>query len=223
MNKKLLIFDFDDTLTDNSERDFQSFQNVINKYNLEFISKEKIFEWRKSGRTSEFILKQMIKSDDKKLFEKCFKHRSTFLKKKSSYMDYVKLKSDTIEILSQLNKENHILILNSIQSDHQKFLDIIEQLEIKKYFQKIFTSKLTKSKNSFYDRCNVKKSLYLEILSEFTDIKNILIIGNLFSDIIPANDLNIDTLLIKGSFGFDISSNIQHTKIIELKEIYDFI
>jgi hypothetical protein len=127
-----------------------------------------------------------------------------------------------MEILSQLNK-NHILILNSIQSNHQDFLDVIEQFEIKKYFQKIFTSKLNKSKNSFSDRYNVKKSLYLEILSEFTNIKNILVIGNLFSDIIPANDLNIETLLIKGSFGFDTSSNVQHTKIIELNEIYDFI
>lgn len=222
MNKKLIIFDFDDTLTDNSERDFQSFLNVINEYNFELISREKIFEWRKLGKTSEFVLKQLIKSNDEILFEKCFKQRSSFLKQNSSYIDYVKLKLGTMEILSQLNK-NHILILNSIQSNHQDFLDVIEQFEIKKYFQKIFTSKLNKSKNSFSDRYNVKKSLYLEILSEFTNIKNILVIGNLFSDIIPANDLNIETLLIKGSFGFDTSSNVQHTKIIELNEIYDFI
>ena len=31
MEKKLIIFDFDDTLTDNSQRDFQSFQYIIKK------------------------------------------------------------------------------------------------------------------------------------------------------------------------------------------------
>ena len=45
MNKKLIIFDFDDTLTDNSERDLNSFQHIVKKFNLKSIDKNEIFDW----------------------------------------------------------------------------------------------------------------------------------------------------------------------------------
>ena len=37
MKKKIIIFDFDDTLTDNSERDLKSFEHIIKKFNLQLI------------------------------------------------------------------------------------------------------------------------------------------------------------------------------------------
>ena len=45
MNKKLIIFDFDDTLTDNSERDLQSFQHIINNVQgLQHINKNSMVD-----------------------------------------------------------------------------------------------------------------------------------------------------------------------------------
>ena len=66
----------------------------------------------------------------------------------------------------------------------------------------------------------LKKSMYQDIMSDFEliDKDDILIIGNLFSDIIPANELNIDSLMIEGSFSFDMSQNYPCKKIPKLKK-----
>ena len=47
--------------------------------------------------------------------------------------------------------------------------------------------------------------------------------GNLFSDILPANNLGIESIMIKGSFGFDNSQNYSINQISELEEIFKFI
>ena len=59
MKKKLIIFDFDDTLTDNSERDLRSFLDIIEAFDLKFVEKQEILNWRKEDKTSEFIIKQL--------------------------------------------------------------------------------------------------------------------------------------------------------------------
>ena len=71
----------------------------------------------------------------------------------------------------------------------------------------------------------LKKSMYQDIMSDFEliDKDDILIFGNLFSDIIPANELNIDSLMIEGSFSFDMSQNYPCKKIPKLKNILEFV
>ena len=54
MKKKLIILDFDDTLTDNSERDLESFQNIAEIFHLDSIDRQDILNWRKKNLTSEF-------------------------------------------------------------------------------------------------------------------------------------------------------------------------
>ena len=56
MKKKLIILDFDDTLTDNSERDLESFQNIAEIFHLDSIDRQDILNWRKKNLTSEFII-----------------------------------------------------------------------------------------------------------------------------------------------------------------------
>ena len=58
MDKKLIIFEFDDTITDNSERDIQSFNHIGRKFNLRDIKKQKIIQWRRSGILSNSIIKK---------------------------------------------------------------------------------------------------------------------------------------------------------------------
>ena len=71
----------------------------------------------------------------------------------------------------------------------------------------------------------MKKILYEKILNKLriNDSKDILVIGNLFSDILPANSLGIDSIMIRGSFGFDNSQNHAINQISELEEIFEFI
>ena len=58
---------------------------------------------------------------------------------------------------------------------------------------------------------------------KINDPKDVLVVGNLFSDILPANSLGIDSIMIKGSFGFDNSQNHLINQILELEEIFKFI
>jgi len=225
MNKKLIIFDFDDTLTDNSERDFHSFQHIVKKFNLKSIDKNEIFNWRENSMTSKFIIKKLMNSNEEQSYQKYSQERLFFLEKISSYTNYVKLKSCTLEILKQLKDDQYILALNSIQSNHNNFLEIVKNFKIKDYFHEIVTDKLTSSSNSYENRYNTKKKLYEKILKKIKidETEKILVIGNLFSDILPANTLGIESIMIKGSFGFDNSQNHLYKQISKLEEIYKFI
>jgi len=225
MNKKLIIFDFDDTLTDNSERDLQSFQHIIKKFNLKLRDKNEMYNWRKNSMTSEFIIKKLMNSNEEQSYQKYFQERLFFLEKNSSYTNYVKLKSCTLEILKKLKNDKYILALNSIQSNHKNFLNLLEKLKIKNYFQEIITNKLISSNSSYQDRYNMKKIMYKKILEKLKidNLNDVLVIGNLFSDILPANALGIDSIMIKGSFGFDNSQNHLINKISKLEEIFKFI
>ena len=226
MPQKLIIFDFDDTLTDNSERDVQSFTHITRKLNLLDIKKQKIIQWRESGMVSNSIIKKLIDSDDKLLFEKCIKQRANFLQDYNSYIKYTKLKDSTINVLSELYNKNHILVLNSIQSDYRKFQKILTYFKINDFFQKIFINQLSTTKNSMEDRIQLKELLYEKIVSEFNFVnnkKNVLVIGNLFSDVIPAENLNLKSLMIEGSFGFDNSIYHPCTQISDLRQILELV
>ena len=226
MNKqKLLIFDFDDTLTNNTERDAHSFLHIIKKFNLVEIEKQKIIKWRKLGLLSNVIIQKLINSDNQLLFKKCVNERLKFLDSYESYTKYVKLKLCTIKILSKLSNENHILTLNSIQSNNKNFQNVLKYFGINHYFQKIVTSdssisKYSKEKN----RIEIKSEFYKQIISEFKfNKKNVIVIGNLASDIIPAENLNLKSLMIKGSFGFDDHLCQTCDQIDKLKQILNFL
>jgi len=225
MEKKLIIFDFDDTLTDNSQRDFQSFQYIIKKFYLKSINKNELINFREKSKTSEFIIKKIMNTNDEKLYNKYYQDRLVFLEKKSSYENFVKLKFCTLEILNKLKNDKYILTLNSIQSNHKNFLNILEKLKIKNYFQEIVTNKLILANSSYQDRYNMKKIMYKKILEKLKidNLNDVLVVGNLFSDILPANALGIDSIMIKGSFGFDNSQNHLTNKISKLEEIFKFI
>ena len=225
MNKKLIIFDFDDTLTDNSKRDLMSFEHIIKKFNLLSIDHNEFIKLRKNSFTSEYIIKKLMDSDDDKLYKKYSEERLIFLEKNLSYKKYVKLKPNTLEILEKLKSDNYLLALNSIKSNHNNFLNIIKSFKLENYFEEIATQKLIPSNESYESRFNTKIILYNKILNKlkFKNQKGILVIGNLFSDILSAKSLNMKYVMIKGSFNFDNSQNYECNKITELQEIYKFI
>jgi|APSaa5957512535_1039671.scaffolds.fasta_scaffold00449_30 FMN phosphatase YigB (HAD superfamily) len=224
-SQKLIIFDFDDTLTDNSVRDIHSFLHIIKQFKLIKIKQDKILEWRKSRLLSKDIIQKLIDADEKNILEKCINERLKFLQNYESYTKYVKLKSCTVKILTELNLRNHILILNSIQSNNENFQKMLKHFNIKNYFQKIITNDLSKKKNfNEQSRIKIKNKFYKQIISEFRfNEKNVIVIGNLASDMIPAANLNLRSFMIKGSFGFDNYKSQNCIQINELKQILDFI
>ena len=104
MNNKLIIFDFDDTLTDNTLRDVESFNFIIRKFNLPKIDFNQIIRWRSYGMLSRNILKRLLQSNEKSLLERCINARLNYLNKLYVYTNFVKLKPDVIRTLDILKK-----------------------------------------------------------------------------------------------------------------------
>jgi len=74
------------------------------------------------------------------------------------------------------------------------------------------------------NRIEIKSEFYKQIISEFKfNKKNVIVIGNLASDIIPAENLNLKSLMIKGSFGFDDHLCQTCDQIDKLKQILNFL
>ena len=105
MNNKLIIFDFDDTLTDNTLRDVESFNFIIRKFNLPKIDFNQIIRWRSYGMLSHNILKRLLQSNEKLLLERCINARLNYLNKLYVYTNFVKLKPDVIRTLDILKKK----------------------------------------------------------------------------------------------------------------------
>jgi len=204
MNNKLIIFDFDDTLTDNTLRDVESFNFIIRKFNLPKIDFNQIIRWRSYGMLSHNILKRLSQSNEKLLLERCINARLNYLNKLYVYTNFVKLKPDVIRTLDILKKKNHILVVNS-------------------YFKKVYGKKDRRLvMKTTKDILEFKRITYKQILLDFNFLKKIndvLVIGNLKTDIIPANELKIKSIMIKGSFRFDRSHQIICHKIKKFDEI----
>ena len=223
MNNKLIIFDFDDTLTDNTLRDVESFNFIIRKFNLPKIDFNQIIRWRSYGMLSHNILKRLLQSNEKLLLERCINARLNYLNKLYVYTNFVKLKPDVIRTLDILKKKNHILVVNSAGSDYKILTKLLSRFRIHRYFKKVYGKKDRRLvMKTTKDILEFKRITYKQILLDFNFLKKIndvLVIGNLKSDIIPANELKIKSIMIKGSFRFDRSHQIICHKIKKFDEI----
>ena len=80
--KKLIIFDFDDTITDNSYLDYNSFLFASKKLNLILPKKDDILESRKKGMLAKDITKSYLKKLGKtETFSEYMDLRKQFLQK----------------------------------------------------------------------------------------------------------------------------------------------
>ena len=201
MNNKLIIFDFDDTLTDNTLRDVESFNFIIRKFNLPKIDFNQIIRWRSYGMISRNILKRLLQSNEKSLLERCINARLNYLNKLYVYTNFVKLKPDVIRTLDILKKKNHILVVNSAQSDYKILTKLLSRFRIHRYFKKVYGKKDRRLvMKTTKDILEFKRITYKRILLDF-------------------NELKIKSIMIKGSFRFDRSHQIICHKIKKFDEI----
>ena len=100
---KLIIFDFDDTITDNSKLDFESFKAACSKFNIKNpLSFKKLVYFRKKSYTAKDILKFIKISSDKTFSAKNFlEFRNNFHSNEVSN-HHLKLKADISYIIGLL-------------------------------------------------------------------------------------------------------------------------
>ena len=91
---KLIIFDFDDTITDNSKLDFESFKAACSKFNIKNpLSFKKLVYFRKKSYTAKDILKFIKISSDKTFSSKNSEYALNSLEK-NSYFIYLETRPE---------------------------------------------------------------------------------------------------------------------------------
>ena len=96
--KNLIIFDFDDTIVDNSTLDYMGFKLPCQKLDVKFPSKSELKKYRKKGLTAKKIFD--IFSGSNNNLSEFLKLRKSFLKKES--LNYLILKSNSELVFKKL-------------------------------------------------------------------------------------------------------------------------
>lgn len=189
---KLVIFDFDDTITDNTKLDFESFKFTCKKFGIKnTISEKKLIFLRKKSYTAKEILGYIKKSNSKKFSENNFlEERTKFLTNDASN-DYLQLKSDTKLILKTLNKRKIPVILCTVRKKKKLVLNFLKIHDIRNYFSTILCLsdiKVNIDNQVSENRILIKSSLLKKIIQKFKFKNNeILYIGNSFEDRIASS------------------------------------
>lgn len=125
-------------------------------------------------------------------------------------IDKLRLYNGVIDLLESLKKENKNIFL---LSNAQNIFTLYEMtlLGIDHYFDGIFFS-------SDFKICKPNKEFFKGLINKYAlDINDTIMIGNdYFCDILPANELNIDTLYIHSNLSPDLNNDIKSTyKILD--------
>ena len=218
---KLIIFDFDDTITDNFLLDFKSFYFTCKKFGIKCPIKNKILKFRREGLLANDISKQLI--DNNKIdLDSFITYRKEFLENNS--VKYLRLKKNIKKLFSFIKtKEIKIVICSA---NKHKFI-IEDFLKINKIFHK-FSKILTMAElgftidnSSFSNRVLIKKSLLHNVLKKFNVSTNeIVFVGNSLEDLQSANYFGIPFIYFQNNYLPLQKKKNTHTvnSIIELRQ-----
>jgi len=211
---KLIIFDFDDTLLDNTLIDIESFNFLSKKYGLLKIKDKKIISWRKNGMLAKNIIKNMIKNKKNVLLNDCIKERLEYLRNDGG-VELSREKENAKKVLQELKKQGNYNIIVSNRENKKFIIKILKKLHISLYINAVYCKTYNEKKKIKIDNIKLKEELYRKVISDLEskhNISNVIVVGNLKSDIIAAKKLKIRTIGIKGSFRYDSGlSKITHT------------
>jgi phosphoglycolate phosphatase-like HAD superfamily hydrolase len=210
---QLIIFDFDDTLVDNSSIDYMGFKIPCKILNIQYPSKSELNVFRKKGLVAKEII-QIYSNIDNQTLTKFLTLRKKFLLKES--INYLKIKPNTKLLLRRLEKANLKLIICSANNNKKLIDNFLKQNKLRTFFEQIYVINNLKIKlenNNHSNRILIKTSLIrLAIKQHQISTKNILYIGNSLEDQISAIESNI-------KFIYFINKYLPNPRISGLKKI----
>jgi len=165
---KLIILDFDDTLTDNQILDYQSFKIISMKLQSYIPSKNDIKNLRKKNYDAieiiDWIEKKSKINFDK---EKFFIQRDQFLESKHS-VDYLKLQPFSKNAIKKLKSKDLTLVISSLREKKSIIKYFLETKGIFQFIDKIVTvnDKRLDTRNETLGT-KMKKQLFKKILKDF--------------------------------------------------------
>ena len=210
--KNLIIFDFDDTIVDNSKLDYMGFKIPCQKLDINFPTKFQLITYRKKGMIAKEIIR-MFSNDNEKL-NKFLKLRQNFLKNESS--NYLKVKPYSNLVFQKLINNNNELIISTANNNPKMVNSFLKENNLDKFFKKIFTMNkldIALENNNYSNRVLIKTSLLRLIIKSYKNsIKHFIFIGNSLEDYYAAKKLKI-------KFIYFLNSYLPNPKIINLNRV----
>lgn len=203
MALKAIIFDLDDTLTDNKLLDLESFRYLSHSFGLYAPKMKEIIELRRKSLLAKDIISWMINKSSKPApLEICMEMRKRFLKQRSS-QELIRLKPNLFNVLKRLKLKTYFLIIVTSRTNTASLAGFLESRKLKQFFTAVYDS------NS-----GTKSAVYKGILQDLKlEPNECLVVANTLEDLLPAIGLGMKSLGIKGSYGFDPALQ-NHVKMI---------
>jgi len=189
---KAVIFDFDDTITNNRTLDYMSFRFLSEEHKLFVPTEKEILRMRRAN----FLAPEMIATA---IFEKSkgisvLLNISDLLDERRKFLEsddasrWLVPRKGIVKIVKGLASTGCFLFVASIRKRKRPTLLCLSRLGIRDCFEQIF--------------CGNKGNIYRKIIEDYhLQGKECLVIGDKIGDIIPANSLQMETAGVPDSYG----------------------
>lgn len=217
---KVVIFDFDDTLIDNRELDYQGFKIPSVKLGLKIPSKQKIFRLRNKGFLAKKIVTYLCsKQQRQKLATDFLSIRKNFIHCEKS-IPFLKLKTGTKQVLQSLKKKDIKCFVGSVRTNKNTIRKFLKEKAMINYFEGIYLTNDVKpniSNTSSSNRILIKSAIIKYIAKKFAlNLDQIIFIGNNKEDFKSAS-IGVKFIFYKNSYLPDLKYN----NIIKVKTMKD--
>lgn len=201
---KAVIFDFDDTIIDNRELDYQGFVIPSKQLSVHILPKKEITMLRKKELLAKDILIHIQKQTKVQFSVKEFLLlRAKFLQSTSS-LRFISLREKTKDLLNHLRNRNVKSFLCTVRKDKKVILEFLKLQNLEDAFEKIYVMKdigCELENTNSQNRILIKNSLINKIIRDNDFSSNeIVLVGNSEDDLEAGKQMNVNFILFTNSY-----------------------
>ena len=197
-----VIFDFDDTITNNQLLDYMAFNIPFKKLGISTLTKTEIQKSRKKGLLAKDIILPHLKNHDSDKQKRFFLIRTEFLNSIKS-ADYLRPQKNLKVLLENLEQKKINCVICSSKKNKKIIIKFLEENKIIKYFKKIYVSSdlgFELDNRNKENRILIKRSLLHAVLKkEKKQMNKVIFVGNL-EDMIVGKNLNVKFIYYQNSY-----------------------
>jgi len=196
---RLVIFDFDDTIIDNKNLDYQSFKQISSELGGYIPTRQEIFDLRKKNFLAIDIIHWLVKKSKNRYSIKHFwRKRINFLGSINS-LEYLSLRPYVKYLLQKLQKNQVIVVIATLRKN-KNFLEIFLKKEgISHHIDLIYNLKDNKIETRKSSNAIKIKQNMIKLIQKSYGLKSneILSIGDSLADYEAAKRCKINHVILK--------------------------
>ena len=222
---KFVIFDFDDTLTDNRFVDHQSFVLPSRKLGVQPPKIKQIIQFRKNGLIANKMVEILLKNHNYSLVNNFHSIRKEFLQ---SYkvLNYLKLQQNTKSLLFLLQRKKIEIILCSVRKNKKLILSFLKKNKIYDYFDDIVLMEdlgFSMDNSNESNRVLIKSSLLHKMMQKkIMKPSESIFIGNSIEDVLASNRIRVPFIYYQNSYLPELT-NKKIIKVKNMKSLRDMV